>query len=159
MPYRKVTNAPDWDSLIGQEVAIHRNLHTHWITLKTLQGKDWRVVGCTQSILVRDVRFELDIDKYRWVHTNNRRTLCAWAIGAVVGQAATDISATPVPLGYNPFYSPWFYDLSTKSRRPLWQSCSWLAVIDNEVFVSPDALRSETQQSTKPVVAIASLIH
>jgi len=139
MAFRRVNNAPDWDSLAHQRVRIYRNLLNHWITVQLrIPGKGWRVVGCCQSCLLEEVQFSVNLERHQWILANHRRTVCAWAEGRFIAPVTVDIALTPIPLGFNPFRSPDFYDKQT--GMVLQPTCRFLAAIDNEVFVSSDAL-------------------
>jgi len=147
MTYRAVTELPDWEQLLGQQVRVHRNLRTKLIVVSARSPKGWKVVGATQSLLLESVRFLISRNRHQWIVTNQRRHVCAWAEGTLIRPAARDLTETPIPLGYNPFVSADFYDRST--LEPLRNQCSFLAVVDNEVFVSSDAAIVQSQPFQK----------
>lgn len=138
MTYRAAVNLPDWEQLLGQQVRVHRNLRTKLIVVSARTPKGWAVVGGTQSLLLESVRFLVNRNRHLWIVTNQKRHVCAWAEGTLIRPAARDLTETPIPLGYNPFVSADFYDRSTLD--PLRNQCSFLAVVDNEVFVRADAV-------------------
>jgi hypothetical protein len=84
--------------------------------------------------------------------------VCAWASGILVAPIAPDIEQTPIAVGYNPFCQEEFYDKHTDIA--LNDRCKFLAVIDNEVFASADALplpaRLSQLKPHQPTSAITS---
>jgi len=148
MAYRRVDQPPDWEALTNQKVRVYRNLLTGWLTLQIwVKGEGWRVAGCTQTCLLRQVSLHVDLKKYHWIQKHQRRTVCAWAVGTLVAPVAEDLRQTPVPLGYNPLKRTEFYDKATDC--PVKTQFAKLAAIDNEVFVSPDAQQQTFTQSNR----------
>lgn len=139
----------DWNATAGQTVRIYRNLNNGTMSIQAKSGKSWLVMGHVTNAIVRDVTFKVSESGRQRVIRDKRKNVHAWGQGVLLSEFDESIIA-PIALGYNPYTDATFVD--KKSHRSI-DRCDFLVIRDNQVFVSPDALRTG-----KPLATVANLV-
>lgn len=130
----------NWNDATGKEVRIYRNLNNHRISVQVRQDKAWRVVGHITDCVLANVHFHISEKGRQRVIKESTKNVHAWASGKLIAQFDDSIP-TPVDLSYNPYQNKTFVERS--SQREV-VDCRYLAVRDNLVFVSEDALKQNS---------------
>ena len=129
----------DWESDIGQQVRVYRNLNNGLISLQHyIKGTGWRLSGHLENCVLQDVSFKVYEVSRQKVLLTRRRNVHAYAIGRLIGENPIDIFA-PVSLAYNPYKYGHFFDRDTGEKI---ETASYLIVRDNQVFVRLSAQTS-----------------
>lgn len=136
----------DWKTAVGQKVRVYRNLNNGLISVQLKEpGKSWFVAGHVKDAVLSGVTFHVSEKGRQRVLKERCKHVHAWAQATLLGEFDDSLKAT-VRLKYDPYTDCAFVERYT--QRPL-QSCQFLAVRDNQVFVSTDALTQPAQQRQK----------
>lgn len=134
----------DWSAHIGSKIRIYRNLNNGTMSIQVKSGS-WKVVGHVTEAIVRDVKFHIQEGGRQRVIKEQRKNVHAWGEGILVAQFDDSVIA-PVRLGYNPYTNATFVQRGTEN--PI-VGCKYLAVRENLVFVSQDALIAGTPKKVE----------
>ena len=126
----------DWESDIGQQVRVYRNLNNGLISLQHyIKGTGWRLSGHLENCVLQNVSFKVYEVSRQKVLLTRRRNVHAYAIGRLIGEDSIGIFA-PISLAYNPYKCGYFFDRGTEQKI---ETASYLVVKDNQVLVSLSA--------------------
>lgn len=135
----------DWSEHIGSKIRIYRNLNNGTMSIQTKQSSSWKVVGHVTNAIVRDVKFHIQEGGRQRVIRDKRKNVHAWGEGVLIGQFDESVVAPiafgaalgAIALGYDPYTNATFVERGTTRAIA---KCSYLAVRNNLVFVSRDAV-------------------
>jgi hypothetical protein len=132
MPIREM----DWTAHIGQRARIYRNLNNGRMSIQIKMGKSWKVVGHVVDAVLQDVQFRVSEAGRQRVIRDGCKNVHAWGEGILLGEIDEEIIA-PINLAYNPYRNETFLERGTDH---IIESCKFLVVRQNYVFVTPDAI-------------------
>jgi hypothetical protein len=126
----------DWAAHIGQKARIYRNLNNGRMSIQIKMGKSWKVVGHVVDAVLEDVHFRVSEAGRQRVIRDGCKNVHAWGEGILLGEIDEEIIA-PINLAYNPYRNETFLERGTDH---IIESCQFLVVRENQVFVTPDAI-------------------
>jgi hypothetical protein len=132
MPIREM----DWNAHTGQKVRIYRNLNNGRMSIQSKSSGSWKVVGHVLNAVLQDMTFYVSESGRQRVIRDGCKNVHAWGEGILLGQIDESVYA-PVDLSYNPYVNQSFIERGTEHAIA---TCKFLAVRENQVFVSPDAI-------------------
>lgn len=138
MPSRQL----DW-SYVGQTVRIYRNLNNGRMSIQAKVNCRWLVVGHVTDCVLQNVQFSISESGRQRVIREATKNVHAWGQGILVAEF-DDSVACPVPLAYNPYENSTFVQRGTDS---VIIQCQYLAVRENQVLVSHDAVAQPAPRS------------
>lgn len=109
--------------LVGERVRIYRNLHNGLMSVQAKVNGNWRVVGHTSNIDLRDVTFKVSEAGRKRVIQNARKTVHAYLVGTVTEFYLYDCSEMWI-VSYNPKKAPQFYIVANQRHIYAANYCS-----------------------------------
>ena len=138
----------DWNAHIGQRARIYRNLNNGRMSIQIKAGKSWKVVGHVLDAVLQDVGFHVSEAGRQRVIRDGSKNVHAWGEGILLGETDEAIVA-PISLAYNPYQHETFLERGTGH---IIESCEFLVVRQNLVWVTPDAIGDTGQPPTLSLV-------
>lgn len=135
----------DWDAHTGGIIRIYRNLNNGTMSIQA-KASGWKVVGHVTNAVVGGIKFKVRECARQQVIREKRKNVHAWGEGILLGQFS-ESAVAPIALGYCPYRDETFVQRDT--GIPI-LTCSHLVVRDNLVFVSPDAIATDTSKPQQP---------